>query len=117
MNFDFNKKDESVVENEKYSIFQKKKLDSSDSKIPKVININLGFDKMPKGFWAVLVAVASLFAMNQKVEDAGWGLFLALVMLQNREGIIPFALAVLGLAGMYHHIDGAGWLLFFAFIL
>lgn len=117
MNFDFNKKDEVVVENEKFPIFQKKKSNSSESKIPKVININLGFDKMPKGFWAILVAAASLFCMNAKVEDAGWGLFLAFLMLDKREGMIPFLLAVLGLAGMYQHVDGAGWLLFFAFIL
>jgi hypothetical protein len=82
----------------------------------KLININLGFDKMPKGFWAILIASASLFCMNAKVEDAGWGLFLAFLMLDKQEGLINFTLAVLGLAGMYQHIEGAGWLLFFAFL-
>lgn len=112
MNFDFNKKDETKTD----VILEKKKAPST-SRIPKVININIGFDKMPKGFWAILVASASLFCMNAKVEDAGWGLFLAFLMLDKREGLIPFLLAGLGLAGMYSHIDGAGWLLFFAFLL
>lgn len=115
MNFDFNKKDEVV--DEKAPIFEKKKKALSIPKIPKVININLGFDKMPKGFWAVMIAAPSLFCMNAKVEDAGWALFLAFLMLDKREGVIPFLLAVLGLAGMYQHIEGAGWLLFFAFML
>lgn len=117
MNFDFNKKDENVVQDEKSAIFQKKKVKSSTSKIPRVININLGFDKMPKGFWAILVGVASIFCMNAKVEDAGWGLFLAFLMLDKRQGLIPFTLACLGLAGMYGNVEGAGWLLFFAFLL
>ncbi len=112
MNFDFNKKDETEQE----KVLEKKKVKET-SRIPKVININIGFDKMPKGFWAILVAAASLFCMNAKVEDAGWGLFLAFLMLDKREGLIPFLLACLGLAGMYGHIDGAGWLLFFAFLL
>ena len=112
MNFDFNKKDETEQE----KVLEKKKVKET-SRIPKVININIGFDKMPKGFWAILVAAASLFCMNAKVEDAGWGLFLAFLMLDKREGLIPFLPACLGLAGMYGHIDGAGWLLFFAFLL
>lgn len=115
MNFDFNKKDEVAEENSK--VFAKKKSKISTPTIPKVININLGFDKMPKGFWAILIAAASLFCMNAHVEDAGWGLLLAFLMLDKREGLITFALAALGLAGMYSHVDGAGWLLFFAFLL
>lgn len=111
MNFDFNKKDEEV---EDVKVFEKKTKVSS--KIPKVINIHLGFDKMPRGFWAILIAGVTLFCMNAKVEDAGWGLFLAFLMLDKKEGLITFALAALGLAGMYQHIEGAGWLLFFAFL-
>lgn len=115
MNFDFNKKDDVVDENSK--VFTKKKAKVSTSMVPKIININLGFDKMPKGFWAIMIAAASLFCMNAKVEDAGWGLLLAFFMLDKREGLITFSLAALGLAGMYQHIEGAGWLLFFAFML
>lgn len=113
MNFDFNKKDDSVVEDS--PVFQKKQ--TKTISVPKVININLGFDKAPKGFWAILIAAVSLFCMNAHVPDAGWGLFLAFLMLDKRQGLLTFALAALGLAGMYQHIDGAGWLLFFAFII
>lgn len=115
MNFDFNKKDE-VVE-EKTHIFEKKKAKPATPTVPKVINVNLSVDKAPKGFWAIMIAAVTLFCMNANVPDAGWGLFLAFLMLDKRQGLITFALAALGLAGMYSGIDGAGWLLFFAFLL
>lgn len=114
MNFDFNKKDVAVDENA--PMLQKKKAVTATSRIPRIINIKLGFDRMPKGFWAILIAAATLLAMHNKVEEAGWGLLLAFFMLDKREGLIPFLLVCLGLAGMYSHIEGAGWLLFFAFI-
>ena len=112
MNFDFNKKDE-VVEDSK--VFEKKKPKSVT--VPKVINVNLSVDKAPKGFWAVLIAAVSLFCMNAHVPDAGWGLFLAFLMLDKRQGLLTFALAALGMIGMHQGIDGAGWLLFFAFLI
>lgn len=112
MNFDFNKKDE-VVEDSK--IFEKKKTKAVTES--KVINVNLSIDKAPKGFWAILIAAVSLFCMNAQVPDAGWGLFLAFLMLDKRQGLLTFALAGLGMAGMYHQVDSSGWLLFFAFLV
>lgn len=117
MNFDFNKKDEII--DEKESIFEKKKKTYSLPKIPKIINLNLNikFDEMPENFWAIMIAIPSVLYMNLKVEDAGWALFLAFLMIGKRKGIITFALAMLGLFGMSQHIEGAGWLLFFAFMV
>lgn len=107
--FDFTKK---KSEEEKSGIFGKKTM----IKTPRVININVNFARLPKGMWAILTAAASIFCMHANVPDAGWGLFLAFLMLDKREALIPFLLTALGLAGMYHGVDGAGWALFFAFL-
>ena len=106
-NFDFfNKK--TIVEN------TEKKVEKIIPKKEKFSINSIGFS-LPQGLWGVLIAALGLFGLYNKVEYAGWVLFLAFFCFDSRKGLIPFACAALGLLGLHYNVEYAGWLIVAAF--